>query len=195
MSKASHKLVEVDARPANRPTRREKTERALIQAARKVFLKRGYDGATTGEIARAAGVAAGTFYLYFGDKRSAFGAVSRETGRKLLAEMLCGLEPGVDPGKLTRLTLQLVADFWRSDPPLSRLILSGGPAIGMASDHAFADEVCEALQEIGVADQEDPMALSLFLIGLSLQIGHLIVARPEAEDQVQALIELAAQRF
>jgi len=195
VSKPSRKLVEVDSKPATRPTRREKTERALITAAREVFLERGYDGATTGEISRAAGVAAGTFYLYFGDKRSAFGAVSRETGRKLLAEMLCALEPGVDPESLTRLTLQLVADFWRSDPPLSRLILSGGPALGMASDHAFVDEVCEALREIGVSDQEEPMALSLFLIGLSLQIGHLIVARPEAEEQVQSLITLAARRF
>ena len=195
MSKSSHKLVEVEPPPATRPTRREKTERSLVRASREVFLKRGYDGATTGEIARAAGVAAGTFYLYFGDKRSAFGAVSRETGRELLAQMLCAIEPGVDPGKLTRVTLKLVAEFWRADPPLSRLILSGGPALGMASDHAFVDEVCEALGKIGVDDREDPMALSLFLIGLSLQIGHLIVARPEAEEQVQSLIDLASSRF
>ena len=65
----------------------------------------------------------------------------------------------------------------------------------MASDHAFVDEVCEALRKIGVDDREDPMALSLFLIGLSLQIGHLIVARPEAEEQVQSLIDLASSRF
>lgn len=195
MHKPSHTLLEVDSAPTNPPTRREKTERALIAAAKEVFLERGYDGATTGEIARSAGVAAGTFYLYFEDKRSAFGAVSRETGRKLLEEMLCALEPGVEPGKLTRLTLQLVADFWRSDPPLSRLILSGGPALGMASDHAFVDEVCDSLQKIGVSEPEDPMALALFLIGLSLQIGHLIVARPEATEQVQSLIDLAARRF
>ena len=65
----------------------------------------------------------------------------------------------------------------------------------MASDHAFVDEVCDALREIGVDNRVDPMALSLFLVGLSLQIGHLIVARPEAEEQVQSLIDLAANRF
>lgn len=195
MSNSSHKLVEVEPPPTTRPTRREKTERSLVKAAKEIFLLRGYDRATTGEIARAAGVAAGTFYLYFGDKRSAFSAISVETGRELLTEMLCAIEPGVDPGELTRVTLQLVAEFWRADPPLSRLILSGGPALGMASDHAFVDEVCEALRKIGVADREDPMALSLFLVGLSLQIGHLIVARPEAEEQVQSLIDLASSRF
>ncbi|MEO2166599.1 MAG: helix-turn-helix domain-containing protein, partial [bacterium] len=52
-------------------TRRERTSTALIDAATRVFLERGYDGATTGEIARSAGVAAGTYYLYFDDKRAA----------------------------------------------------------------------------------------------------------------------------
>lgn len=53
------------------PTRRqrvEERERALIDAAREVFLEKGLDGARIAEIARRAGVAEGTVYLYYKTK-------------------------------------------------------------------------------------------------------------------------------
>ncbi len=50
----------------------------LLRAARKVFRAKGYDGATVSEIVREAGVAQGTFYLYFPSKRDA--AVSLRDG-------------------------------------------------------------------------------------------------------------------
>ena len=65
-------------------TRRRRTEsepvrrRQLLGAARKVFRAKGYDGATVSEIVREAGVAQGTFYLYFPSKRAA--AISLRDG-------------------------------------------------------------------------------------------------------------------
>ena len=50
----------------------------LLRAARKVFRAKGYDGASVSEIVREAGVAQGTFYLYFPSKRDA--AVSLRDG-------------------------------------------------------------------------------------------------------------------
>lgn len=62
-----------------RRTQSEPVRRAqLLRAARKVFRAKGYDGATVSEIVRAAGVAQGTFYLYFPSKRDA--AVSLRDG-------------------------------------------------------------------------------------------------------------------
>ncbi len=65
---------------ATRPrTESEPVRRAqLLGAARKVFRAKGYDGATVSEIVREAGVAQGTFYLYFPSKRDA--AVSLRDG-------------------------------------------------------------------------------------------------------------------
>ena len=55
-----------------RRTESESVRRAqLLNAARKVFRAKGYDGATVSEIVREAGVAQGTFYLYFPSKRDA----------------------------------------------------------------------------------------------------------------------------
>ena len=62
-----------------RRTESEPVRRAqLLGAARKVFRAKGYDGATVSEIVREAGVAQGTFYLYFPSKRDV--AVSLRDG-------------------------------------------------------------------------------------------------------------------
>lgn len=49
--------------------------RQILEGARAVFLELGFDGASMGEIARAAGVSKGTLYVYFTDKNSLFCAI------------------------------------------------------------------------------------------------------------------------
>ena len=81
------------------PTRseaREKPERddthnkrkAIIEAARTLFAKRGYEETTIAEIARAAGVGVGTVYLYFQHKRQILieVSVSVNTGLALVMQ-------------------------------------------------------------------------------------------------------------
>lgn len=52
-------------------TKGERKEQ-ILEAAREVFARIGYARATVDDIVKEAGVARGTFYLYFGDKRDAF---------------------------------------------------------------------------------------------------------------------------
>ena len=49
--------------------------RQITDGARKVFMDLGFDGASMGEIARAAGVSKGTLYVYFADKSRLFEAI------------------------------------------------------------------------------------------------------------------------
>jgi AcrR family transcriptional regulator len=49
---------------------RDERRQQLLQAARQVFSSNGYHDATVDDITRAAGVAKGTFYLYFTEKRA-----------------------------------------------------------------------------------------------------------------------------
>jgi AcrR family transcriptional regulator len=54
--------------------------RQILAGASKVFMDLGFDGASMGEIARAAGVSKGTLYVYFADKSRLFEAiVAQET--------------------------------------------------------------------------------------------------------------------
>lgn len=68
---------------AEKPTRKakaaEKRRAAILKAAADIFTKKGYAAATVPEIARLAGVAAGTIYLYFPNKRELFIAVVKDT--------------------------------------------------------------------------------------------------------------------
>src|ERR1700709_2046564 len=52
--------------------------RQILDGARKLFLDMGFDGASMGEIARAAGVSKGTLYVYFADKNRLFEAIVEE---------------------------------------------------------------------------------------------------------------------
>jgi AcrR family transcriptional regulator len=54
----------------------------LLAAARAVFAKKGYDSATVSEIVGRAGVAQGTFYLYFPGKESLAGAFAEELAER-----------------------------------------------------------------------------------------------------------------
>lgn len=64
---------------ARRPDRRTQ----LLSAARSVFAKKGYDEATVAEIVGRAGVAQGTFYLYFPGKEALAGAFAELVSERL----------------------------------------------------------------------------------------------------------------
>jgi len=52
--------------------------RQIMDGARAVFLARGFDAASMGEIARKAGVSKGTLYVYFDSKEKLFEAIAHE---------------------------------------------------------------------------------------------------------------------
>ena len=52
--------------------------RQILDGARKMFMEFGFDGASMGEIARAASVSKGTLYVYFADKHRLFEAIVEE---------------------------------------------------------------------------------------------------------------------
>lgn len=55
--------------------------RQILGGAREVFLNLGFDGASMGDIARAAGVSKGTLYVYFGSKAELFSALIADERR------------------------------------------------------------------------------------------------------------------
>jgi AcrR family transcriptional regulator len=69
-------MVPVDRTSAHLVGDEESSKRRqVLDGACKVFLDLGFDGASMGEIARAAGVSKGTLYVYFADKCRLFEAI------------------------------------------------------------------------------------------------------------------------
>lgn len=56
---------------------------AILRGARKLFLKKGYEGTSVEAIARSLDIAKGTIYLYFNTKEDLFSAVLSEQGRAI----------------------------------------------------------------------------------------------------------------
>ena len=63
----------------------------LMDGARRVFLEHGFDGASVGDIVRAAGISKGTLYAYFPSKEKLFETLVFEDKRKQ-AEVVCLLD-------------------------------------------------------------------------------------------------------
>ena len=77
---------------------------AILRAATRVFAARGFFQSQVADIARAAGVAAGTVYLYFRSKDDLLVSIFERTMRDAIAEGRAALDGIADPrARLTRI--------------------------------------------------------------------------------------------
>ncbi|MFY3743863.1 TetR/AcrR family transcriptional regulator [Anaeromyxobacter sp. Red801] len=68
-----------------------RTRRKLVEAAEVVFGEKGFEAASISDITRQAGVALGTFYVYFADKRALFVEVVDGLGARLREALAEGI--------------------------------------------------------------------------------------------------------
>ena len=145
--------IEID-RPKERPSDDDSAKRRqIIEGAAKVFLAQGFDAASMGEIARAAGVSKGTLYVYFENKEQLFQAIVSEQCQAQ-AEAIFTFDPDDHDVEavLTRLGIQYVEFLVRSDrvspvrtvigiaermPEIGRQFYETGPACGIAQLAAY----------------------------------------------------------
>lgn len=66
----------------------EAKARQILDGARAVFLRDGFDGSSMNDIAREAGVSKGTLYVYFPSKEALFAAYIREDRRRQAEQMI-----------------------------------------------------------------------------------------------------------
>lgn len=82
------------------------TRQAIVDAAEEVFGESGFDGASVSEITRRAGVAQGTFYVYFPDKKAVFVELVRHLNTTLRREIAMSLEGVTDRLEMERLGMR-----------------------------------------------------------------------------------------
>ena len=93
--------------------RSRRTRQKLIDAAVECFERSGFDETTTAMIAAEAGVAVGTFYNYFTDKRELILELLDHTNREIASEVISQLDPAswrgtTDPRDRTRSLIDVV---------------------------------------------------------------------------------------
>lgn len=67
------------------------TQTRILQAAQKLFARRGYDGTTTKDLAQAAGVAEGTIFRHFENKKAILVEVATQGWVEILTDLLTEL--------------------------------------------------------------------------------------------------------
>ena len=97
--------------------------RALLDAAVRVFARRGYHASRVGDIAEEAGVAHGLLYHYFASKEEVLETVFRETWTELLAAVREVEDSGAAAQEQLRQVAAILLRSWRRDPDLVRVLV------------------------------------------------------------------------
>jgi len=167
-----------DAKEQERPAALDTAKRQqIMEGARRVFLEDGFDGASIGDIVRAAGVSKGTLYAYFPSKEKLFEALVFADRRKQ-AEVLFTLDEAeidIERG-LTKLGLTFVDMLVQPDtlaflrivigaaakfPEIGNTFYKAGPCYGTERLSAHL-QVCSARRsEAGHSHRSHPDRLSL----------------------------------
>lgn len=103
---------------------KEKTKQKILEAAKKVFSEKGYNAAGVSDIIESAGVARGTFYLYFKSKRDVFSALIEHIIQQM-DDMITAL-PLDEPKRIlphTKEQVLKILRFFENDRYLATLII------------------------------------------------------------------------
>lgn len=126
--------------------RRERTRQELLRAAARVLAERGFHETKIADIAAAADVGVGTFYLHFDTKDALFDALVDETVRRLKATVDDARRAATDPLEQTRVANAAFCRFAQENREVFRIVFGHGAAY---------HDVIRRAQELFAADVEE----------------------------------------
>jgi TetR/AcrR family fatty acid metabolism transcriptional regulator len=136
------------------PTRADKRQ-LLLEAAIRVFARKGYHAARIGDIAQEAGVAYGLLYHYFASKEEVLETVFRDTWTAML-DAVSGIEAAGGPAReQVRRVATVVLGSWKLSPDLVRvLVREVARSPHLQSEIAEIRQAMDALERIVRSGQE-----------------------------------------
>lgn len=184
--------------PGNQPktARGEATRKAILSAAERVIGAKGYNEASIGYITSEAGVAQGTFYIYFKTKEEVFSELVLEMGRLVrhtIAESTQGIHNRLEAEKVG---LTAFLEFVRAHPDLYRIVqeaLFVDPGAYREYYTAFEDGYRAGLssaQEAGQISPGDAETRAWALMGIARALGEQLVVF-DTKKPISELVETA----
>jgi len=185
----------MDGRTARAALRRTERREQILAAARRVFGKRGYHGTVVEHIMADAGIARGTFYLYFNGKRDVFARLLDQ----LLASVRESIQavrvgPGASPPiQQLRANVARVAAALLADPDFARLLLREPVGIDPEFDArigAFYGELGATLErslatgrEFGLVRTVDVKVVARCVLGATKEALLAVLQRHERDAE------------
>ena len=194
-------LTNVDGRPLSK--RGLNTRRRLIDAAEQVFGELGYHDASVVKLADVAGVAAGTFYLYFDSKKAIFDELVRDLNRRVRRAMKEGSSQGTTRLESELLGFEAYFRFVAEHPALYRIIRQAEfvspESLQLHYERLTSGYVAGLRQamEAGEIAEGDPELLAWALMGIGELVGMrwiLWAGRNELPPDVQGELDRIVTR-
>ncbi len=183
---------------------REQKRRFILEAAAAAFGARGFHSVSVKDIAKRAGIAHGTFYLYFKDKKDVYRELSRELQSHVREVILPGgpaglLAEGVDVTKLVGQRLGELAALFEREADFARVFLYRTPGTDPEFEEqrrAFLEELTDSIAEVlnagaerGFFRRHDPRVAAMCLIG-SMDMVIESWLQTSAEQPEQSLTQM-----
>jgi AcrR family transcriptional regulator len=176
--------------------RTETTRLALLDAARALFVGKGYGDTSTPEIAVAAGITRGALYHHFVDKRDLFRQVLQRESQAVAADIEAAAPEQLSPREALLEGSKAYLNAMTA-PGRTRLLLIDGPAVlGMEEIMALDDTTSAAslrqgLERAGVGKDEASLdALTPLLSAAFDRAALAIDAGADAEETRAAMLWL-----
>jgi AcrR family transcriptional regulator len=174
----------------------EERRRQILDAAVRVFARKGYHESRVGDIAKDAGVAYGLVYHYFDSKGAVLEAVFREAWGRLLAALREVEEADATAPERLELVVKIVLRTWRDDPDLVRLLVrevTRSPQLQREIDEiaqAFAllERIVAQGQEEGTLRRNLDARLAAWMLYGALEeilTGWVLGRLPDGDDDVR----------
>jgi len=171
------------------------TRQRLFDAAEEVFAELGYHEASIVKITEAAGVAQGTFYLYFAGKQEIFEELVRDLNRRVRHAMAAGAERGRTRAEAEVLGFTGYFEFAAQHGALYRIIRQAefvSPETLHDHYQAIASGYMAALEsamDSGEVARMDPEVLAWALMGMGELLGMRWIVWEGAREVPQELVE------
>jgi TetR/AcrR family transcriptional regulator, fatty acid metabolism regulator protein len=169
--------------------------RVLLDAAVRVFARRGYHAARVGDIAEEAGVAHGLLYHYFKSKEEVLETIFNDTWSELLAAVRDVEESGDPASVQLRHVAAILLRSWRRQPDLVRvLVLEVTRSAQLGERVSDVRDAMAAIERIVTRGQEagdlrrdlDPRLASVVFYGAIEEIltGWVLELLPDGDEDV-----------
>jgi AcrR family transcriptional regulator len=185
--------------------------RQIVDGARSVFLARGFDAASMGDIAKAAGVSKGTLYVYFTNKEELFAAIVQEecSSHAEGAFPVDNNDSDVE-GVLTQIGVQMIGFMCRPEkasslriviaiadrmPEIGKLFYETGPAHGIKR---LADYLDAQVRAGTLTIEDSEVAAAQFIDACQSTLFKPVLfnfAPPPTIDRIRHVVGIAVRAF
>jgi len=181
---------------ARQKERRAATRDAILNAAEKLFRRKGFEETAVEEITAAANVAKGTFYQHFESKPEVLMALIRRHNAATAEAVEARLQSGAPPLELGRALIRGMADAFERDRKMAVSAVTaamanpakkGEPSLRTALALVFA----EAQKRRMVRQDSDPYDLALMLMGAVLPQIIVWATEPAKKGVLSARLDRA----